>query len=710
MPSQYLVNPEWLVEHLLDTIQYLVPYDAASILLVDGSWVRVTHTRGYTAKVEQQLKAQSIPVGQFQHMVATGEPCMSMNTAADKGCFPDPDGLLHQYFSYLCVPIGSEDQVTGFIKLESFKPCAFTAQDADKLLSFYRQAAAKLSRAQAYDYDVALAAKLQRITQLLLINLSFTQSPAELAQHIAETVAHIFPLLEVSVFLIDTISGDAVRSGRAGVDTIPMPSSLRLDGPGLVAKALRANQLVYAPDVTCDPDYVTNRPATRSELVIPLITGLNTVGVVDLQSPEINAFSEQDIQILTAFAEHAAHVISNMQLNDALRLYVTGLEETMVERTAQLHRLNQRMSAILNSISDSIIVATENGLIKHTNPAFNREFGYQPDELFDQPLWLIADPTHHDLVEKLTQQVAVEGNMRRQNILALRKDGSVFEAEIALSQTTLNEPQIVCSLHDISHLKAVERMKDEFISTVSHELRTPISAIVLLTEALNTYYDRMTNDQIMKRLQQLRVQSNVLVEMVEAILDLSRLQRHRQKSEMVSADMSTIVAELIAELEPTAAARHQTLTFVGTEQPVILAGEPTDFARIWRNLVSNAIKYTPELGTIDVRLKYVPKNELAALAQSGLDNVAVLTTSLDLANHSYVLGQVKDNGHGIRPEDFERLFKRFERGWAKESNIPGTGLGLSLVRELLTLYGGDIHVSSRLGEGSTFTFWIPAGI
>jgi signal transduction histidine kinase len=81
--------------------------------------------------------------------------------------------------------------------------------------------------------------------------------------------------------------------------------------------------------------------------------------------------------------------------------------------------------------------------------------------------------------------------------------------------------------------------------------------------------------------------------------------------------------------------------------------------------------------------------------------------ALDFVSGRYCVGQVEDNGHGISEEHQKQLFKRFHRGWAKESSIPGTGLGLALVKEQLTLYNGDIHFDSTLGLGTTFTFWIP---
>ena len=124
---------------------------------------------------------------------------------------------------------------------------------------------------------------------------------------------------------------------------------------------------------------------------------------------------------------------------------------------------------------------------------------------------------------------------------------------------------------------------------------------------------------------------------------------------------------------------------------------------MWRNLIGNAIKYTPEGGEIEVRLASYTKASEGIT--SSLEPIDGLTEDLPLGD--YAIGQVKDTGHGISSDDINSLFTRFYRGWAKTSQIPGTGLGLALVRELLKIHGGDIRVESELGKGSTFTFWIP---
>lgn len=130
-----------------------------------------------------------------------------------------------------------------------------------------------------------------------------------------------------------------------------------------------------------------------------------------------------------------------------------------------------------------------------------------------------------------------------------------------------------------------------------------------------------------------------------------------------------------------------------------------DFVLIWRNLINNAIKYTPESGQIWLRMVQIENAyQLHSLPLSDKES---LLPHLNFSDQNYVIGQIEDTGHGIHENDMTQLFTRFYRGWAKESNIHGTGLGLSLVKDLLKTYQGGILVKSVYNEGSIFTFYLP---
>ena len=256
----------------------------------------------------------------------------------------------------------------------------------------------------------------------------------------------------------------------------------------------------------------------------------------------------------------------------------------------------------------------------------------------------------------------------------------------------------VCSLRDITQLKEVERLKDRFVSTVSHELRTPITGILLGANSLHQHYPRLTDTQRLEIIRRILDQSSSLAELIEGILSLSRFDLQKHRTEAVPVDMLETLETIVEEFRPAILNKQLSLEFTKPTAPAFVRGSRLDFSRIWRNLIDNAIKYTPEgkilvaLNMIDTSLAQVP-DELKAY---------------DLPTGRYVVGQVSDSGRGIPVNDLAHLFTRFYRGHAAQSNIPGSGLGLSLVKEILTFYKGSISVKSEAGIGSTFTFWLPA--
>ncbi|MEQ9031985.1 MAG: HAMP domain-containing sensor histidine kinase, partial [Aggregatilineales bacterium] len=286
---------------------------------------------------------------------------------------------------------------------------------------------------------------------------------------------------------------------------------------------------------------------------------------------------------------------------------------------------------------------------------------------------------------------------------AVRKDQTVFDVELTFSRIPQDPDHIVCTCHDISHLKETERIKDNFISMVTHELRTPITTLTLISSTLMTHYDRMTEDQRRVRMGHLQTQAGVLRELVESVLDISRLNARNMEFGNTVVDITDAASHVMNELAQTALEKDVALHAELPDTSVMVCGETVDISRIWRNLISNAIKYTDAGGEIVVRLGEMQVSQ----DHEWRSNLTLPASIPALQAGHYCVGQVADTGHGMDARDIDGLFVRFFRGWAKQSPIPGTGLGLSLVKELLEAYHGNICVESEPGIGSTFTFWLP---
>lgn len=448
-------------------------------------------------------------------------------------------------------------------------------------------------------------------------------------------------------------------------------------------------------------------PDTQSVLTLSMRSQNNIIGLCFICYSELHDFTNEDILLGTEVSQAASQSLENSILHQKLATHNKQLGSIVAERTAQLNHLNKRMIAIFSSITDGIILIHPDGSIDITNSAFDTMLGYYPDELFGQHILHIVQPEYHQMIQEAFDAARNGASQTHIQVQAVRKDGSTVDMDMAFSTVKDEENHVLCNCHDISELKQMERMKDNFISMVTHELRTPIANIMLTSNQLNRYLDRMTQEQFVRKIDQLDMQARVLAELVESVLDISRLEAQVSKPRNEAVNIVEVVQGVISELEHAARDKQQTLNLVCDPAPQALAGDVVDFSRIWRNLVSNAIKYTQSDGAITARIGTVTIQSETSPALSPALIASPYFEKHSLADGIYCVGQVVDNGHGISAEDQAHIFKRFQRGWAKQSSIPGTGLGLALVKELLELYNGGIHLESTVGQGTTFTFWIP---
>jgi len=226
------------------------------------------------------------------------------------------------------------------------------------------------------------------------------------------------------------------------------------------------------------------------------------------------------------------------------------------------------------------------------------------------------------------------------------------------------------------------RVKSQFISGMSHELRTPLNVIIGYAKMAEEGFFGAVNADQRDALDKISRNADVLLKMVNSVLNLSRAEAKNLSLEIGNVDPSELIAQIRAQVEPLN--RNKRLEFawdVGSDTP-LLSTDPLKLEEILQNLVGNAIKFTPA-GKIDVRVR-------------------------NLADQAGVEFSVTDTGIGIDDDDFEKIFNAFEQGKdAHTGNLDGVGLGLSIVKKYLDLMHGKIHVSSRVGQGTTFTFTIP---
>lgn len=281
-----------------------------------------------------------------------------------------------------------------------------------------------------------------------------------LGQQIVAAVVHEFQHTDCGLMLYDKKQKKIIRLARTGEFDIQAENPLTIDGLGLVPLALRTGKTVYVANVADNPNYIPSEARTRSEIVIPLKTANGVIGVLDLQSAEINAFSERDQRILLAYVERAAPAIENRQLYEEINQHAAVLEWRVAQRTAEVIYSKNRVEAILNNSTDGILLSYANTGIQQSNTMFNTLFACNDEDYFGQPLSsLVRLEDRQQLVTAINEVLA---SKKGENIelLARRKNGTFFDAELGLGyiRTEENREQgVVCVIRDITKRKQAEQ-------------------------------------------------------------------------------------------------------------------------------------------------------------------------------------------------------------------------------------------------------------
>ena len=285
--------------------------------------------------------------------------------------------------------------------------------------------------------------------------------------------------------------------------------------------------------------------------------------------------------------------------------------------------------------------------------------------------------------------------------------GALSALVIALVQERTQARRIADRSDELERLSAellrANRAKSEFLANVSHELRTPLAAVVGFIDLLRDgAYGELAPRQV-GPVERIESSANHLRELVDQILDLSKLAAGRLEVSTESLNLRAFVIDVASEVESLLNEKGLTFSIAVPATLPKVDTDPTHLRQILVNLLGNAIKFT-DTGTITVRAVRVPEGEVAQMAGRARRR------PLLAEGGSFVALQVSDTGAGIAERDHERIFEEFEQvnaGPRGDSMRRGTGLGLSISRRLARLLGGDITVESELGAGATFTVWLP---
>jgi len=343
------------------------------------------------------------------------------------------------------------------------------------------------------------------------------------------------------------------------------------------------------------------------------------------------------------------------------------------EREAVL-QTERVLGAALEGIADGVWITDASGAVVRHNAALRRLLEPGQEILGKRPLFLLRRAELHEAVMRACSEgvpavveVVMEGPRPR-----------VLEVQVAPLGGSL--PGSAAVFRDVTELKRLERVRQDFVANVSHELRTPIAAILGYAETLRAgaLADAVHAPQMVEIIHR---QSERLSELVSDLLELSRLDARERPLSVTPVGLGEVVLRATEAMQPRAAAKHVSMTH-HIPDGLAARADAKALEQVLVNLLDNAVKYTPEGGTVELSARR--DDERVELS-------------------------VRDTGLGIEARHLPRLFERFYRvDRGRSRDMGGTGLGLSIVRHLVSAMGGDVRVQSQLGVGSTFTVVLAA--
>ena len=400
----------------------------------------------------------------------------------------------------------------------------------------------------------------------------------------------------------------------------------------------------------------------------------------------------------------------NEKLKDELEIRVkerTGqLAETNLNLQKEIEKRKRKeeqliiQSTALNAAANAIVISDISGVVEWVNKAFTGLTGYTRAEIIGKsPRALRSGKQGTDFYKELWETI-LAGKVWNGELINKRKDGSLYDEEMTITPLK-NESGItvrfIAVKNDITDRKRAEeelkkakneaedanKMKSEFLANMSHEIRTPLNSIVgfsnILREKLighKTYTEYLEN---------IMLSSEMLLNLINDILDLSKVEARKMVIDCHPVNLKTVVREIEAVFQMKALDKGVSLNFhISDDIPESLIMDEKYLRQILFNLIGNALKFTHK-GFVDVQID---------MNQKAVDNQQVDLTFI-----------IKDTGIGIQPEDLSSIFEPFIQVSKKDRNLyGGTGLGLSITRRLVELLGGTISVESEIDKGSVFSF------
>src|SRR6266446_144815 len=557
---------------------------------------------------------------------------------------------------------------------------------------------------------------------------------------IARSGVSVCAALGCAVFVVDgdmlrVAATHGVRSERVARFNAEYPKPLAAADDD-AARTILERSVFHLADIEHNPnatakDIENARLAGyRTRLMVPMVRGTTALGLIAVTREAPTPFSDQQDELLKTFADQAVIALESARLfkdlgarNNELRvtleqqtatselLKVIGRStfdlkpvfETLAENAVRLCEAEHAFifgfdGQVLRSVATYNIPPALKAFVEANPTRPGRESGAARAAMERRTVHIEDVQTEAEYTYGVTQvgpmrTLLAIPMLRADELLGVivitRPEVRLFtDGQIALMETFADQAAIAIEnarlFREIEHksrqLEVASQHKSEFLANMSHELRTPLNAIIGFSEVLTERMFGELNEKQDEYLKDIYASGQHLLSLINDILDLSKIEAGRMELEATDFDLPSAIDNALTLVRERASRRGIALAHTIDERVGAIHADERKVKQVLLNLLSNALKFTPEGGRIDVR----------AAVSDGMAEISVV-----------------DTGIGIAPEDQNAVFEEFRQVGTAAKKVEGTGLGLALSRKFIELHGGRIWVKSEVGVGSTFTFTLP---
>ena len=645
---------------------------AIGVLTQDGANVELLAQRGYDASAVTGWSSFPLEAKvPMSDVIRTGEPLFLTSVQERNKRYPMFSDRGQQNHALVVVPLAVEGRVFGAMSLSFDREIEFEPERREMKLTLARQAAQALARSRLYAAEQTLRERmtfLAEASELLASSLDYNHTLKQVAQLSVPGLADWCAIDMVGP------NGEIERLGVAHEDPAKVRWAYELqdryppdpDAPTGVPQVLRTGKPEFFPElpqelldeaIGDDEELrrIIDELGLKSTICVPLVARNRTLGALTLIAAETHPpYTEADLALAVELARRAAVAVDNA------RLYREA------ERGADAARA-------LAYVADGVALIDTSGSVLHWNPAAASITGVAEEEALGRqvsevvPAW-DALTSHVPLVppggdaRPVTVPIVLGGRERWVSVAGVDfGDGTVY------------------ALQDVTEEHALEKTRSDFVATASHELRTPLAAVYGAVRTLRRDDVELTDADRAQFLEMIESEATRLAKIVDQILLAGQLDADAVEFELVECDLEEVAAGVI-----DSAALHlpESISLdLSVDGAAPIRCDENKLRQVLVNLVDNAVKYSPEGGRVELRVR---------------------------SENGSCLIEVADEGLGIPADERERIFEKFYRLDPQQTQgVGGSGLGLYICRELVERMNGRLRVESEPGKGSRFTVELP---